>query len=282
MNIINALNNRELAIAIWSLIALLGALLVNDFRRAIPGLLKAFFTPKLFIPIVIMLFYVFLVVFLLEKIGFWDVSALKDTILWTTGSAFATYFSLNKATDKNYFKSIIFDNIKLILVFEFIVNLYSFNLIAELIIVPITTVIVLLGVVAELKPEHKKVKVFLDYILGLFGLVVIIYTVREVIGDFGNFASIKNLRDFLLPPLLTASLLPFIYFMAVYIQYDSLFTRVDFTNNKSEMAKYAKRKIFSACHINLSKIIKLSKNAGLPKINGKDDVTALIRKAQEN
>ena len=281
MNIINALNNREIAVAVWSIIVFLWALSISGVRHAIPNLLKAFFVKKIITPFIVMLLYVVILVIIFEKVGFWDVSALKDTILWTTGTAFVTFFSLNKVVnDENYFKNTILDNIKLVLILEFVVNLYSFGLIVELIVVPIASMIVILGVVAESKPEYKRVKVFLNYVLGLFGLVLLVYTFRGIFVDFQNFATIKNLRDFFLPVLFTLFFLPFIYFMALSMQYESLFTRVNFANKNSSITRYAKRKIFATCNISLSKLTKFSKNAGLPKINSKNDVLALIKKAQ--
>ena len=90
-------------------------------------------------------------VIVFEKIHFWNISATKDTILWTLGSAFGMYFSLNKvAQDENYFNNVILDNLKIVLLLEFVVNLYSFSLPVELIVIPIVSFIVLLNVLYHL------------------------------------------------------------------------------------------------------------------------------------
>lgn len=273
MSIINALNNREIATAIWLTIILLWALSISDFRRSIPGLLKAFFHKKIFLPLLVMLLYIFLMVLAFKKIGFWDVSATKDTILWTLGSAFASYFSLNKVTqDSAYFKNVILDNIKFIVIMEFVVNLYSFSLPAELIVIPIVSFIVMANVLAESKPEYKQANKLFNFILGVFGLYLLTFTFREVVVDFQNFASLKNLRDFFLPPLFTVTLLPFIYIMALFSLYESFFIRINFANKNSDIARYAKRKVIASCHINLSKLNKVSKRAGYPKVQDKKDV----------
>lgn len=264
------------------MIAFLWALSISSVRHSIPDLLKIFFGKKIIVPFVVMLLYIFLMVIIFKEVGFWDISATKDTILWTMGTAFATFFNLNKvAGDENHFKNAILDNIKFILILEFIVNLYSFNLAIELVVIPIVSFIVMTNAYAGLKPEYKQVKTLLDYALGLFGLFLIAFTFRELVVDFQNFATLKNLRDFFLPPLFSIVFLPFVYLMALYMQYESLFTRIDFANKNSDLAKYAKRKIFTTCHVNLSKLNKLSKNAGFPRVNSKDDVLALMKKAKE-
>lgn len=282
MNIINALNNREIATAIWLTIIFLWALSNSSVRRAILEVLKAFFNKKIIIPLIAMLLYIVFMVLAFKKIGFWDVSAIKDTILWTLGSAFATYFSINKvAQDSSFFKNVILDNIKFVLIMEFVVNLYSFSLPAELIVMPVVTFIAMSNVFAESKQEYKKVSKLLNFILGVFGLYLLAFTFREIVLDFQNFATIKNLRDFFLPPLFSIVLLPFVYVMALFMQYEVFFVRIDIANKNSDFTKYAKRRILVACHVNLSKLNKVSKNAGYPKVNNKEDVLEWLKKAKQ-
>ncbi len=255
------------------MIIFLWALSVSGARHSIRDLLKTFFTKKIIIPLIAMLFYITLMVIVFEKIGFWDISATKDTILWTLGSAFATYFSLNNvAQDSNYFKNVLLDNLKFVLILEFVLNLYSFSLPVELIVIPIVSFIVMLNAFAESKPEYKKVSRLLNFILGVFGLYLLAFSVKEIVLDFQNFASIKNLRDFFLPPLFSVALMPFVYIMALFMQYEMFFIRIDFANKNPDIAKYAKRKVLAACHINLYKVNKVSKKAGFPKVNDKKDV----------
>lgn len=267
------MNNREIATAIWLIIAFLWALSINGVRRSIRDLLKVFFAPKIIIPLTVMLLYIVCMVLIFEKIGFWDETALKDTVLWTLGSASAIYFNLNKALqDDNYFKKVILDNLKFVLILGFVVNLYSFSLPAELIVIPIVSVIVLLNAFSESKPEYNQARKLLNFVLGVFGLYLIAFTFREIVLDFQNFASLKNLRDFFLPILFSITLLPFLYIMALFMQYETFFIRIDFANKNSDVAKYAKRKVLAACHINMPKLNRVSKKAGYPKLNDKKDV----------
>jgi hypothetical protein len=198
------------------------------------------------------------------------------------GSAFVTFFNINKAAeDEHYFKNVILDNIKFILILEFIINFYSFSLVIELVVIPIITLIVMLSTYAGLKQEYKRVKTFLDYVLGIFGLCLLVFTFRELIMGFQNFTTVKNLRDFFLPLMFSVVLLPFVYIMALYMQYEMFFVRIDIANTNSDLIKYAKRKVLIACNFNLSKINKVSKNAGYPKVNRQDDVLEWLKKAKQ-
>jgi hypothetical protein len=213
MNILSTLNNREIATAIWLIIAFLWAMSISGVRRSIRDLLKTFFNIKIVIPFVAMLLYILLMVIGFKKHRVLGCISTKDTILWTLGSAFTTFFALNKVSeDEHYFKNVILDNIKFILILEFIINFYIFNLGVELAIIPVVALIAATNAYANvysgLKPEYKRVKTLLDYVLGIFGLCLLAFTFRELILDFQNFTTLKNLRDFSLPPLFSIVLLP--------------------------------------------------------------------------
>ena len=81
-----------------------------------------------------------------------------------------------------------------------------------------------------------------------------------------------------MPPVFSIVLLPFIYIMALFMQYKSLFTRISFANKNSDTAKYAKRKVLAACNINLFKLNEISKKAGYPKVNDNKQVLEWFKK----
>jgi hypothetical protein len=281
MGITSILSNREIAAGIWLLIVFLWALSSGGVRRSMLGLLEAFFVKGIILPILAMLLYVLLMVLVFRTIGFWDISALKDTILWTFGNALATFFNLTKVVeDKRYFRKAIIDNIRLTLLLEFVINLYSFSLIIELILVPVVSIIGLMGAVAESKPETRPLKIVINSILSIFGVGLLGFTLWGLFSDLQTVTTLKTLRDFLLPPVFTIAFLPFVYLMAIYMQYQRLFSCLDFANKDVGLAKYAKRMSFAACHLSLSKLNRFSKNVGFPKVNSRDEVLALIRKVQ--
>ncbi len=272
MSILNELNNREKAILIWFILFFIWVLFKKESRRAFRKFLKAFLEKKIVFSLLAMLFYIFLVIKLLKKVGIWDVSALKDTVFWILGSAFTMYLNISDVSrDNGYFKKMIVENFKFSLILEFIVNLYSFSLVAELIVMPMIVLTILLNAFVESKQEYWRIKKPLTFILGLFGLILLSFSVGEIISDFNNFATFKNLRDFSLPVLLSTTLLPFIYIMALAMQYETLFVRIDIANKNVNITKYVKKKVLVSCHINLLKLNKVSKKAGYPKLINRND-----------
>lgn len=273
-------NTREKAVIIWLLIFLVWVLSQKNIRSSLCSVIKALFQRKILVLIMAMLFYTSLTVFILSKIGIWEVSLIKDTIIWVFGSAFVLLMNLNKATqDEHHFKKIFFDNLKLILIIEFIINLYAFSLWIELILVPVLFVIIAMSAFVEMKKEYMSVKKVIDFILSAFIILLIVFALVKILGDYQAFASPENLRVFTLPPLLTFSYIPFLYLFALVIAYENLFVRFDiFLKKDQKLAKLAKQKVFALCHVNLGKLNRFSKEStqDLMKMSSRDDMLNMI------
>lgn len=229
-----------------------------------------------------MLAYISLVVFAAYKLHVWDISLLKDTIVWVLGTALVMFINYDKAyQESKYFKKVLLDNVKLVVFLEFIINLYVFNLVVEFLLVPILFVVAALLAYSGSKKEYNPIKNVLQFLLALYGIFLIIFAIVQVIGDFKDFATLYNLKDFLLAPLLTVSYLPFVYFLALYGTYDALFTRVDIflRDQNTELRRFTKRQILHACLFNLKKLNRFSTNCTtqLMSIKNKSDIVSLTR-----
>ena len=272
-------NNREIAIILWVLIFFVLVLFYKKNCASLFSVLKIITSKKFILLIFSMLLYVSLIIYLFHKIGLWDTSVIKDSILWFFGVAFIMVVNSNKASEaEHYFQKVLLDNLKLVVLLEFIINLYVFNLAIEIILIPILFIIVVLLAYAESKKEYVDVKKVLDYILGIIGICFIIFALSNIFMNFPSFANLDNLRSFLLPPILTLAFLPFIYLFALYIVYESFFLRIDIFNENKAITRYAKRKIFALCHLNLRRLNKLSRKVGSMKINNKNDVLKIFKK----
>src|SRR5436190_6396194 len=120
-NFINIFNNREKALIIWLLIVLVCILASKNFRTPFLSVLKALFARKIVIALLIMLAYISLVVFAAYSVRFWDISLLKDTVMWGFGTACIMFFNYDKVnTENKYFKTMLLDSVKLVVVLEFI------------------------------------------------------------------------------------------------------------------------------------------------------------------
>jgi hypothetical protein len=285
LGFISVFNNREKAIIAWGIVLLVCLLCIKDIRRIIGesffSLLKNLFLGKVGVALSTVTLYVVLIVFLVYNIRLWDISMLKDTIVWFLGTAFIRFINVNNVTkEDNYFKNVILDNLRLVVVLEFIINLYVFNLWGELVLIPITFLLTAMIAVPVTEKKDLLAKKLINVILSIIVVFVIVFSFYRMVSDFSNFATVQNLKNFLLFPYLTALYLPFVYLLALYGTYDSTFNRIDFLlKENKELARFTKWKIFWQCLFNLKKLSMFSKmyTVRFMSIKNNSDVTNLIR-----
>lgn len=265
MEIVNTLlieiNNRERSIIIWTTIFLIYALSRKEIRSSLVALLKSFFVLKITIPTVVLICYVFSTVYLLFKVGYWKDFLLKDTLIWFFGFAFIIFINSNKANEENgYFKKVFIDNFKLFVVIQFIVNSYVFNLSIELIITPISTLLMMMSVYTGKKEEYRVVHKMVNYFLFIIGSVFILFSFSKAFTDFNNFLTSNLFQKLTLPLALTICLIPFIYLMAIFILYENIFLYLSFKEYLKDNLKHIKFNLIATCNLNLNRLKKFRKN----------------------
>ena len=270
---LDSLNNREIATYVWFALIIILCLISPSIRKSFVNVLVLLFGKKILTSVLSMALYVTLVVVLLRYFDFWDKSLLKDTIVWLFGVGFISIMNSNKAIkDEGHFKGIIIDTIKLTIIVDFIVNLYVFNFWIELIFLPFVTLLVLMQLVSQTEEKYSSVLKLVNTLLSIVGLVLIAYSVYMCITDFQKFASIQNLKNFLLPVILTFAFLPFLYFLVLYMCYEIYFIRIDMAFRHNEfLRKYSKAQVFKRANIRLNVLKKVSKELQLFNINSKEE-----------
>jgi hypothetical protein len=257
------LNNREIATLIWILLVIIACLFSSKLRNAIRTLLKVFFVRQIVAVVLISITYTFGILLLLAKIGLWDLTLVKDATVWFIGSGFVIVMNLNEVKkEKAFFKKLLIDNFKLIVILEFITNFHVFTLPIELIIIPCLVFLAMLSAVAGLKAEHKNVKNLVDGVLTIIGLTFLIFSVIDISGHITSFASFTTLKAFALPIILTIAFLPCAYLIALYMNYEELFVRLNFYLKNNPHLNYAKGRLVMKCNVSLSRLFIMS-----PRIN---------------
>lgn len=280
-NVFNIFSTREIALTIWFIILLIYVSLGKHVRDSIVGIFKVFLDKKIVIALSTMLIYILLVILILSYIRFWDMSLLKDTIIWILFSGIVLFMNTNKVKNVNYFSKLIKDNIKIIVIFEFLSNLYTLSLLGELIFIPIVSFFSIVGVFAEnsskQKENHKKVDVLCKNILGLIGLGMIGYVIYKTITEYNLLLSVSNLKSFLLPILLVILTLPYFYFFALFMRYETLFVRVNRLKYIGEgQIKKVKMQILISANISLTKLFRV--NRDFMSLKSTEDIQKQIKK----
>ena len=258
-NISKIFNNREISIFIWVVLFLLWFFSKKGTRKSAISVIQAFF--KLAKWYLLMLLYIAGVVLLFYKLELWDFSLLKNTIYWSFGGAFILFFNVNKALEKEkYFFKIFKDCFKLIIVVEFLSNLYSFNIFIELLSIPILVLTGAMLAFSERKPEYKSVHKIFNGVLILYGLSVLIFSVIQISSSVKPIFTIENLKSVLFGSIMTLSLIPFLYVIALYMAYEGFLKMKKFIlkENRS-LYRFVKWRIIWKCHLSLKRIKLVSK-----------------------
>lgn len=277
----NLFNNREIAIAVWILVIFITLLFIRGIRKSLKDLVKVLFHRKILILVLSIIVYTVGITFVLYLLNFWNISLLKDTILWLCFSGIVICFRyVSSKEDENLLRNIVIDNIKIVIIIEFIANFFTFPLAAELVLIPFMAFIAGLDVIAKTDKKNISVVRLLNGLQIIIGLFIFIYAFSQAIADYKNIVNLDTLKSFLLAPLLAVLFSPFVYFMALLVKYELLFLRLEMGCEKSKKLKnYAKKKIILYCLLSLKKTKKAlnMKTYNLMLIRNKDDVDEMVK-----
>ncbi|MCU0350350.1 MAG: hypothetical protein MUF43_05900 [Flavobacterium sp.] len=252
-------NNREIALLFWIALIVL-AVLLSKLRKSLVPIFKML-TGKMFLIIFSLIgAYLYGIILLLQNLEIWQSSNLKDVLFWLFSVGLILVFKINEAKSNAYFKGIFLSAIKWTIVLEFIVNLYSFSLFKEIIILPILVFLAMTQAVVEMDEKHKVVSKFLQNVIAIAGLSIFSYSLYKTIVNFDDVLTFQNLVSFLLPSAITVLFIPFVYFLTLYSTYESYFIHLDFMTVKKDKVKETKKLILRIANINLDKLLRIKKN----------------------
>lgn len=247
-------STRELSLLIWTSIFIITLTLGKSLRKSIFGVIKALFVRQFILIYLSLTAYIILVVLLLRLLNLWEISFLKDTIFWFFSFAIVTFFSLPKAEDINFFKNLLLESFKWTIFLEFLFNFYTFNIGAELFFLPIITFVALTQAIAETDKKNEQIGKLLGGFLSIVGSIYFFYALFKTISEYGILFTSQNLKTLILPILLTISILPFFYFIALYMQYEEIFKRIIYLTDDNDERHKLKRAIFSTAKFDLFKL----------------------------
>lgn len=268
----NFLNNRELAILLWTAILLIWGISQNNIRKSFIKVLKTFAHKKIIFSYIFMFLYISVMIYVFRHFHIWNDLNVKEVIFWVFGEAFVLIVNIDKTREDDYFKKLILGNIKLIVFFEFILNLFVFSLFIEIILVFVLFVLGAMLGVATTKPKYKEVEKLLNSIMGVLGIVYLTIVIREIVLNYSNLVSVGNLVEFLIYPVFTIVFLPFLFVLALFIRYEMLFLRIGFIVKDSKLVSYIKISTLYHFHLNLRGLNLWAKDFHVLDINSRNDV----------
>lgn len=275
-------SNREIATVIWLLGLSIFALSKQNIRASLKGVLNSFVKWKVALSLLLMITFTTAIVLFLNNLGFWNLFLLKDTFLWFFLVGVPLYVGwITSKKDHNIFKEIATENLKLILLIEFIVNVHSFSLFIEIFLVPFVTIVVMMNTYIEATEPNSTASRFLGWIQTIIGFTIVGFAIVDSVTNYDGMLTLNSLSEFLNPILLSILSSPFVYFMALLASYESLFIGLEMGRQKNPgLKRYAKKEIIKYCKLSRIKVQR-ALNMGiynLTRIQNKADVDDLILK----
>ena len=270
-------STRELSLLIWLLLGLTAMMFSKDMRKSLGGMFKLLFGKQIGTILLLLTVYLTIILFLLNKIGTWDSTLLKDTIFWFATTALVLFFSINKAKNTHFFKDILKESFKWTIALEFFVNFYTFSLLTELIVMPTILLLAMTLAYSQTDKKYEQVSKLLTNIFSIVGLTFFTYVTYKTFYNYQDFFTLHTLFSFLLPPILNVLIIPFLYLLALYMNYEELFLRVDFMTNDTDKKQSLKREILLLANLNLNRLTSISKKLNKFDFYHSDDLKIYLR-----
>jgi hypothetical protein len=215
------LNNREIATLIWFAVLLIWAVWKAKAWPALRGVVTSFCKPIVLRSITSMAIYVAGCVWLLARLDLWRLSNLKTTIVWFGTFVLGWIFNLKRwdADPNDTVRTTLREVLNVTVLVTLLTEFYTFNLVGELVFVPVVAFIALMASVAEGNAETALVEKIFKILLALLGGALLVYAASRLVSDFRGFATADTGREFAVPGVLSLLFLPFMYVFNVYAAY---------------------------------------------------------------
>ena len=251
---------------------------ITLFTNVIKSLLKRVFI----IPVLFLFAYASLIVFGLQFLPFWDWLLIKDIIIWVFFIATPICFkaAVNRKNNQYPFKRMVIDNFVWSAILEFFVGAFTFSFVAEMLVVPVFSFLVLLQNHDRENEKFKDVHKLIDGISVIAGLALLAFTVDAAIDVIKDEGIISVIVSFCIPIIFSIAFLPVVYTLAVRGKYHDLFVRLKIRNKGDDyQLKTKKKAIVRVCGLSYKKLCEFEHayySEYIPTIcSGNDDETML-------
>jgi uncharacterized membrane protein len=203
------------------------------------------FAWKVISSLILMATWVAAETFLAQRVAWWNETMVTSTVFWFVGSGFVLFLRAPDASVKEHF---VWRNARaafgVSVVLGFIMNFSVFSLWIELVLQPSLFILVSLSVVADHKDETRIVKRLVDAILGVVVVGLAIHEVLAIVNVVGTRGLPALVRQLALPIWMVLGLLPFLYIVGLYSEYEQAFFKTEWSTGRKLGRRLALMAVF--------------------------------------
>jgi hypothetical protein len=241
-----------------------------DVRKALLGVVKAVFHPKLLAALAALMLWCGALVWFARTVGLWTRSLAAATALWLAGALLVVgiFGAQRVSKETRWACKAMLGAVGMSALVAGLEGLYVFPLLGELVFVPTVTALVGTRVVAGTRNAYASVAKLLDVVLALVAVGVLVFIgirlATDLIGArFGTAEGVQcappctswlqsipahraslgdDWRSVAMPIWLTAGLLPLVYVIGALTAYEYAFLLIDFCDPDRDHTNRAARR----------------------------------------
>lgn len=195
--------------------------------------MRAMFAWKIISTLVLMATWVAGATLLAQWLTWWNVTMVTSTVFWFVGSGFVLFLRAPDAPLQEHFFWRSARSAFAVSVFlSFIMNFSVFSFWVETILQPSLFLLRGTSVVARQSNEMKPVKRLIDALLGVVVVGLAIHEVLAIVNVVGSRGLLTLARQLVLPIWMALGLLPFLYVIGLYSEYEKAFIRMEWSTGR--------------------------------------------------
>lgn len=269
----NLFSARETALGIWIVLFIIVISFLKSIRFSLIQLINSITDKKNLLLIIISIIYVVCGVIALYNGHFWISSDLKDCILWFFFSAMPTIFNSIDIKDRNkYFLDTLKDIFKFTVIIEFITDKYTFNIYIELLSVPLLFLVGYMSAFYKKEEKYFTISKVLNFLIIIYGFTALGNALIQLFEDYKDFFSVSTLKEISLPIILSIWLMPFLYVLYIYVNYETVFAIVGNQIKDAKILKYAKKKAILEFKLDIELLKRWQNRVSIKHVNSMDDI----------
>jgi len=252
----NYFTSRELALICWFLILFIILVKWKNTRIPLLNCIKILFSASVLKVIIAVSCYFILITFCLYKFNLWDFSLIKDSLVWFVFSGIALIFrSAQRNESFPHLKTLVTDNLKFTLFFEYVFNLYTFPFLVEFLLIPFQVFVGLMMGVAGTKEEYTPIKKFFESLMIIFGSFGFVYCIYMSIINASTIFNLSTLSSIRLPLYYSIAIFPLVFSIKVISEYQIAFIQLRTEKiNDDKLTKYFKNRVRKTFKLNYFKL----------------------------
>ena len=279
-NICNSLSTRDLASATLLTLFLLWAMRSQRVRDSIKNVLRAFFTFKILLTILILFTWIVVACFSFELLGLWRSEYVNDVVFYSLGAIPLLCETIKYSSQKDFFDLVV-KQMKYTLFISAYLNLYTLNYWMEVLFQAMMCLVIVMIGEADRQSKNditsERVSGCLKTIYALMLGAILIYVIYQTINHPATSTLIMIMQGVMLPFALTIIILPYLYLLTVYGAYERWFVKLSRSvNDDKEEYELRRDMLIKSCGINLKKIKYIEESLKLFLINDANEFRSLV------